>query len=146
MTYTAISDTTYPKEIAKIIRKELKANFTDTKFSVRISRGTVDVSWERGPSEAMVNEIIMKHEGGFTTYIFAHRSISNELYNQIINDFAKLTGKSFDGDGTIRIDDHFSWNDVAHQLASHGDLTEYHGVRSTERNVGAFYSDIYEIY
>ncbi len=74
MTYTAISDTTYPKEIAKVIRKELKTNFPGTKFSVRISRGTVDVSWDHGPSEATVNEIIMKHEGGFTTYISVCRS------------------------------------------------------------------------
>ena len=54
-------------EVAKIIRKELKAAYPDTKFSVRSSRyaggSSIRVHWTDGPTDGQVKQITSKYEG-----------------------------------------------------------------------------------
>lgn len=53
--------------VAKMIRKELKAAFPSVKFSVKSSRYTggssINVSWQNGPTDKMVNEVIGHFHG-----------------------------------------------------------------------------------
>ncbi len=55
-------------QAAKEIRKELKQNFPTINFSVTSQRysggSSVHVSWENGPTSAMVNAIISKYQYG----------------------------------------------------------------------------------
>lgn len=55
-------------EVAKIIRRRLKATFPKTKFSVRVDRGSmhssVDIRWTDGPTSAMVDAITGQYQGG----------------------------------------------------------------------------------
>lgn len=65
----------------KNIRKELKATFPKTKFSV-VKRyyGRVDVSWQNGPTTDEVKEIISKYETGtFDPYTDYHGVTSTEF-------------------------------------------------------------------
>ena len=85
MTYTA------PTEIAKVIRKELKASFAGIKFSVRSSSGAVRISWTDGPSTKQVEAITNKHQsvrrcertgdilGGGNIYVTCNRELSQEM-------------------------------------------------------------------
>ena len=53
---------------AKNIRKELKAAFPNTKFQVRSSRfaggNSIDISWDRGPTDKAVTAITKKYQAG----------------------------------------------------------------------------------
>lgn len=56
-----------PKDAAKLIRKELKANFKDPKFSVKTKlasmTSSVDIKWTDGPTETEVKAIVDKYQG-----------------------------------------------------------------------------------
>ncbi|MBM5783052.1 MAG: hypothetical protein FJ368_06520 [Pelagibacterales bacterium] len=88
---------------AELIRKELKENFPQTKFSVKSSNysmgNSVRVSWTDGAAENKVEELLTKYQyGGFngqediyentnwrddisqTKYLFCDRKISDEIY------------------------------------------------------------------
>lgn len=53
-------------EIAKHIRKVLKSNFPDTKFSVRSSRyaggASIDIYWTDGPTASMVDPLVTPYQ------------------------------------------------------------------------------------
>lgn len=92
-----------PKEVAKLIRKTLKAAFPSTKFSVRTSRSSsINIDWTDGPTIKEVDNLVKVFEGASfdgmcdlespnyheidgvpvslgTRYVFAHREISDEL-------------------------------------------------------------------
>lgn len=62
-------------EVAKIIRKDLKDSFPNTKFSVR-SDNSINVSWVDGVCEKKVKEVIGKYESkGFDGMIDLEYSI-----------------------------------------------------------------------
>lgn len=54
-------------DVAKRIRRELKASFPDTRFRVRTRRyaggSSVDVSWTDGPTDREVNRLIGRYQG-----------------------------------------------------------------------------------
>lgn len=117
MTATKFIDTA---EVAKIVRTELKQAFgktTDTKFSVRSRRyaggSSIDVQWTDGPAQREVEKVISYFKGstfdGMTDcrhhhdsewdgkvvqfgndYIFAHRTVSNEVRNRVKDIFCEL--------------------------------------------------------
>ena len=62
-----MSNTIPTKDVAKMVRSELRATFPSVKFSVRCSRGTavawMDVSWVDGPTTPQVDEITGLFEG-----------------------------------------------------------------------------------
>ena len=70
-----------PKEVAKIIRRRLKNEFPETKFSVRVRHGTsIDVDWVDGPLQAEVERIVGAYSfGGFDGMIDLAYNISNWL-------------------------------------------------------------------
>jgi len=107
-----------PTEIAKIIRKELKAVFPGQKFSVKteyFSMGNaVRVSWIDGPTTEMVDSIVMKWQSGrfdgqtdyaysvktgavvdgeivvsSVKYVTTRREYSDERKNEIFNSLKK---------------------------------------------------------
>ena len=53
-------------DVAKIIRKELKTKFPETKFSVRSSKysmgSSIHIDWDNGPTEDQIKKIVMKYE------------------------------------------------------------------------------------
>ena len=55
-------------EAAKMIRKELKENFPDTKFSVRSSSfaggNAVHIHWKGGPNSNEVQPLVNKYQAG----------------------------------------------------------------------------------
>jgi hypothetical protein len=55
-------------EVAKLIRKHLKANFPGVKFSVRIDRysggSSIDVRWTDGPTKREVETVTHAFQGG----------------------------------------------------------------------------------
>jgi hypothetical protein len=64
-----MSRTIDTREVAALVRKELKKNFGKAvKFSVRIDRysmgSSVDISWTDGPTENRVREIVDPFRGG----------------------------------------------------------------------------------
>jgi hypothetical protein len=64
-----MSRTIDTREVATLVRKELKKNFgKGVKFSVRIDRysmgSSVDISWSDGPTESRVREIVAPFCGG----------------------------------------------------------------------------------
>ena len=74
-----------PKELrgrarTSYIKKELKAVFPETKFSVRSDHSSIDLSWTDGPTEDMVREIgIHKlYESRYGRYFFYGRNYSPE--------------------------------------------------------------------
>lgn len=98
-------------DVAKIVRKELKANFKGIKFTVRSSRyaggSSIRVGWTDGPTDDQVNEIVgwMKgtsfdgmidlqsyhdsvldgenvHFGN--SYIFTNRMVSADLFREAV--------------------------------------------------------------
>ena len=52
------------KEVAKEIRKELKQNFKDVKFSVTSKYNKVDIRWTDGPTWGEVESLVNKYEYG----------------------------------------------------------------------------------
>jgi hypothetical protein len=56
------------RDVAKLIRKQLKKNFAGTKFSVRIDRyaggSSVDVNWTDGPTQDAVKQVVAGFKGG----------------------------------------------------------------------------------
>ena len=70
-------------DVAKLIRKELKAAFPGQKFSVRVDRyslgSSIDVRWTDGPTIKQVEAQTRKHEAHKfgPDYVFAHREISH---------------------------------------------------------------------
>jgi hypothetical protein len=50
-------------EVGKLARKDLKAAFPGQKFSVRTTRGNLDVEWIDGPATKAVEAIVAKYAG-----------------------------------------------------------------------------------
>ena len=94
-------------EVAKTIRKELKKNFSNTKFKVQSSGfaggDDVRISWTDGPTEQEVNKIVSKYQyGSFdpmrdlyeitndrkditqVKYVLCQRTLSNEFVIEIL--------------------------------------------------------------
>lgn len=92
-----------PKEVAKIVRTELKKNFKDCKFSVKTSvysmGASVHVKWTNGPSEAAVEYVVGKYHGAEfdgmedlkkfngepygNDYIMLHRTVTEDHYIEV---------------------------------------------------------------
>lgn len=53
-------------DVARIIRKELKTKFPETKFSVRSSKysmgSSIHINWDNGPTEDQIKKIVRKYE------------------------------------------------------------------------------------
>jgi len=83
-------------EVAKIVRKVLKSEFPETKFSVRSSRysmgASIDIEWTDGPTTKSVNEVT--------------RFQSIDSYD--ITDLAQETKKEFEGEEFTSGADHIS--------------------------------------
>lgn len=110
-------------EQAKMLRGALKAEFPGVKFSVRCSRGSaINVSWVDGPRTGRVQAVCDRYRGGgfdgmqdlrysvetfLTTedggevvqfsadFVFAHREISTEWRDEILDLFEQTTGRGF---------------------------------------------------
>ena len=116
-------------QAAKEIRKELKENFKNTKFSVT-SEGyaggdSVNVYWTDGPTTEMVDNIIGKYQYGHfngmediyeysnkrdipqSKFVFANRTMSDETRDKII----KKHNEEFCEAGQIK--DLNAWNEDA---------------------------------
>lgn len=90
-------------EVAKQIRKELKATFTGVKFSVRTSKysggSSISVKWENYPTRERVEEITRKHAkidydeasgeilSGANRFVFAENKWTDEAYISEIERF-----------------------------------------------------------
>lgn len=109
-------------EVAKLIRKELKENYPNVKFSVvsdSYSGGSsINVHWINGPSIDLINKIIKKFEGARfdgmidlkeykgpilykgewvsfgVDYVFAGRKYSDDVFIRITNEICKKWGVS----------------------------------------------------
>ena len=53
-----------PAETAKLVRKELKRRFPDTKFSVRTDGNALNVKWMEGPTGKEVDAALAGYDGG----------------------------------------------------------------------------------
>ena len=94
-------------EVAKAIRKELKKNFSNTKFRIKSSGfaggDDVRISWTDGPSEKKVERVVNKYQyGSFdpmrdlyeitndrkditqVKYVLCQRTLSNEFVIEIL--------------------------------------------------------------
>lgn len=88
------------KETAKLIRTELKKHFSKQKFSVISDYNSIRVSWENGPSESKVKEVIghfhsIKDSDDYYSpycnqYLFYSRDYNKELY---ISEAKRISGK-----------------------------------------------------
>ena len=62
MSTTAQSRYISPTDVAKLVRKDLRATFGGVKFSVRTSKysggSSINVSWEDGPTVAAVERAV----------------------------------------------------------------------------------------
>lgn len=64
-----MTDTTYidTRDVAKMIRKKLKATFKGVKFSIKMQRysggSSINVSWTDGPTDTMVSAITGGYQG-----------------------------------------------------------------------------------
>lgn len=122
-------------EQAKMLRGALKAEFPGVKFSVRCSRGSaIDVSWVDGPRTSRVQAVCDRYRGGgfdgmqdlrysvetflptedggevvqfSADFVFAHRTISDEWRNEILDLFEETIGRKLEGD---REDNRFPWH------------------------------------
>lgn len=78
---------TSPADIAKEVRKALKANFPEVKFSVRSKiysgGGSVTAYWVDGPTRKQVEALINQFQT-HSYYIFADRSYSSEFITEVI--------------------------------------------------------------
>jgi len=54
-------------EVAKVVRRDLKATFPDTRFSVRSERysmgSSIQVEWQNGPATRQVEDVVGKYHG-----------------------------------------------------------------------------------
>jgi len=65
-------------ETAKLMRKDLKANFPGIKFSVRSDRNSINIKYTDGPAEKVVQAVARKYEGaGFDGMIDLQYYISH---------------------------------------------------------------------
>ena len=93
-------------ETAKLIRKDLKANFPGVKFSVRSRRGSaINIEYTNGPAEADVKAIARKYEAaGFDGMIDYQYYIShwyNEATGEVCiatNQGSEVTGGCYEGE------------------------------------------------
>jgi len=115
---------TIASQTAKEIRKELKKNFPETKFSVRSKTfaggDSVNVDWTDGVTEDQVNEIIKKYQEGHfdgmrdlyeysndrkdipqVRFVFAERNLSEDFKNAIANAFEIQRNKTWYENGTM---------------------------------------------
>lgn len=102
------------KDKAKEIRKELKAAFPETKFSVT-SKGNISIKWVDGPSQEAVKEIAGKYESirrceasgeilsGGNTYVSLSRHLTESLQRKALN---VIRSKNF------RIWDNIDWDSI----------------------------------
>jgi len=111
-------------DTAKLIRKDLKANFPNQKFSVRSDKyaggASVDIIWTDGIDTPSVDAVVQQYKGAHfdgmidlqtyvshekdgklyrygSDYVSCHREISNEIAIRIANDVAKLAGMEMTG-------------------------------------------------
>ena len=91
------------KEVAKLVRKELKTHFPMQKFSVRIERysmgSSINVTWIDGPMVKDV-EAIAGHFHGFKPYsndfIFFNRNYSENLFAGMVGQMENKGILSYD--------------------------------------------------
>lgn len=107
------------KDVAKIIRKELKENFKGVKFSVKTDTyaggSSLRISYIDGPTTEEVNKVVKKYEGatfdgmqdlkenkdiiidgeaylGGPDFIFVHRDLSFEFTEKVLNEYGISIG------------------------------------------------------
>lgn len=113
------------KDVAKLVRADLKAAYPGQKFSVRSDHGTINIGWTDGPSSKAVDALTDKYAGqGFdgmtdmrysrdnagttpdgekisylTDFVFTRRNISPEVDHEITtllaNEIANEHGVDF---------------------------------------------------
>lgn len=70
-------------ETAKILRKELKANFPGTKFSVRSDKyaggASIDIGWTDGPTAPEVDRIVQGYRGADFDGMTDSKTYRNDL-------------------------------------------------------------------
>ena len=91
-----------PAVTAKAIKKELKARYPDTKFSVTSSRfsggSSVDVRYDGGPAESEVNEILDQYQGGrFDSMI----DLQTQAYSWLLPDGSAVLAKIVGTEGSM---------------------------------------------
>jgi len=111
-------------DTAKLIRKDLKANFPNQKFSVRSDKyaggASIDINWTDGIDIPSVDEIVSQYKGAHfdgmidlqtyvshekdgklyrygSDYVSCHRDISEEMATRIANEVAELAGLEMTG-------------------------------------------------
>jgi hypothetical protein len=90
------------KEVAKLVRKELKTHFPRHKFSVRIERysmGSINVTWIDGPLLKDVEAIAGKFHGSkpYTNdFIFFNRNYSENLFAGMVGQMKNGGVPSYD--------------------------------------------------
>ncbi|AVF38186.1 LPD29 domain-containing protein [Rahnella sikkimica] len=117
------------KLAAKNIRKELK-QFTGVKFSVRNPHyGSVDVSWEDGPTCEKVDAVIKKYKDG-------HFNAMQDIYEYLESPFNKVFGSA------KYPDSHRTYSDAMVEKAIAKILQEFHLGYDTPPTVSEFRSGI----
>ncbi len=70
-------------EVAKLVRRSLRKNFPDVKFSVRSERyaggASIHVTWKAGPSESDVQSVASQFAGARTDGDYSPRSVYHYL-------------------------------------------------------------------
>ena len=70
-------------EVAKLVRRLLKRNFPEVKFSVRSSRyaggSSIHVTWEAGPQQTDVHSVVSQYEGSRIDGDYSPRSVYHYL-------------------------------------------------------------------
>jgi len=100
-----------PKDKAKVMRKILKAEFPDVRFSVRSDFNSIDVNWEDGPSMSSVERLgLKKMRGDRYEYINLNRRIRPVTFEKAEKTHATRHGIKLDA---LRRD--FSKHSLVHQ-------------------------------
>ncbi len=91
------------KEVAKLVRRELKTHFPHHKFSVRIERysmgSSINVTWIDGPMVKDVEEIARHFHGSrlySNDFIFFNRNYSETLFAGMVGHMKNIGIPSYD--------------------------------------------------
>lgn len=133
-------------QAAKMIRKELKAEFPDVKFSVRSRSASmmnaVDIDWTDGPTRHDVESIVGKYQYGHfdgmidcyeysnrrddipqVKFVQCHRQISDETRRQALERIADKFGIDPDAPESEWMDRVGTWpSQAVHQELTHQTL------------------------
>lgn len=97
-------------EVAKLLRKELKLEFPNAKFKVRVDRYSmgeaIDVFWVNGPASIKVDKLLKKYEdidydqytgeilAGGNRYVLGHRQVTEDIRAAVERKHAQVIGNN----------------------------------------------------